>query len=112
MIISKVILDNCLYYHLHAEQTITAAFTDGRDLGILEKELTKFTLEKIVLDYYGILSDKPENLILNFEGIEAIQNNLLPKLSELRKLNQNLILINIKTSLVKELGLENLFNNK
>jgi hypothetical protein len=111
MIISKIILENCLYYHLHAEQTITAAFTDSRDLGILEKEVTKFTFEKIILDYNGIQPDKPTNLILNFEGIEAIQNNLLPKISELRKLNPNLVLINIKSTLIKELGLDNLFNN-
>lgn len=112
MIISKIALENCLYYHLHAEQTITAAFTDGRDLGILEKEVTKFTFEKIILDYNGIQSDKPTNLILNFDGIESIQNNLLPKISELRKLNPNLVLINIKSTLIKELGLDNLFNNK
>lgn len=112
MIISKILLDNSLFYHLHAEQTITAAFTDGRDLGILEKEVTKFTFEKIILDYNRIESNKPTNLILNFDGIEAIQNNLLPKISELRKLNPNLVLINIKSSVIKELGLENLFNNK
>lgn len=112
MIVSQIILENCLYYHLHAEQTITAAFADGRDLGLLEKELTKFTLDKIILDYNAIQSDKPTNLILNFDGIEAIQNNLLPKISELRKLNPNLVLINIKSVLIKELGLDNLFNNE
>ncbi len=111
MIISKIILDDCLYYHLHAEQTITAAFAEGRDLGILENEVTKVTFEKIIKDYNSINSKKPRNLILNFEGVEAIQNNLLPKISEIRKLNPNLVFINIKSSLIKELGLDNLFNN-
>lgn len=111
MIISKIIIDNCLFYHLHAEQTITAAFADGRDFGILEKEVTKITLEKLIENYKEIQSNRPENLVLNFHNIHAIQNNLLPKISELRKINPNLILINVKASIIKELGLSDLFNN-
>ncbi len=112
MIISKIILDNCLYYHLHAEQTITAVFADGRGLGILEIEVTKVTFEKIIDDYKAIKPIKPDNLILNFDSISSIQNNLLPKISELRNLNPNLVLINVKSTIIKELGLDNLFTNK
>lgn len=112
MIISKIILGENLYYHLHAEQTITSAFSMGRDLGILEKEVTKVTFEKIITDY-KVSDTKPiKNLILNFEGIEAIQNNLVSQISELRKLNNNLFLSNIKLKLIEELKLEGLFNNK
>lgn len=105
-------MDDCLFYHLHAEQTITSAFAEIGDLGILEKEVTKQTIDKIIIDYNKRLPAVPKNLVLNFESLEAIQNNLLPILSELRKLNNNLILINVKSQIITELGLLNLFDNE
>lgn len=111
MIISKIKISNCLYYHLHAEQTITSAFVDSGNIGISEQLVNETTLVKIIDDYSSIIVDKPEVLVLNFEFTNAIQNNQISKISELKKLNSNLILINIKKELIKELNLLNLFNN-
>lgn len=65
MIISKISIDNCIYYHLHAEQTVTAAFIDGKNLGILEKSVTDKTFNNIIDDYNSEVVK--ETLVLNFE---------------------------------------------
>lgn len=109
MIISKVILDNCLFYHLHAEQTITAAFSEGRNLGVLERELTLSTLDKVVADINLGDAKNFEALILNFDGIEAIQNNSLSKISNFNKSFKRFILINLHVNVAKDLGIEDLF---
>jgi len=111
MIISKITIDNCLYYHLHAEQTITSAFVDSGNIGISEQLVNETTLIKIIDDYSIYDEDKPEVLVLNFESTNAIQNNQISKISQLKSLNSNLILINVKKSLIKELTLLSLFNN-
>lgn len=111
MIISKIKISNCLYYHLHAEQTITSALVDGGNIGVLEQIINETTLIKIIDDYRKD-TNKPEVLILNFESTNAIQNNQISKISELKDLNTNLILINIKKELIKELNLLSLFNNE
>jgi hypothetical protein len=112
MIISKIKISNCLYYHLHAEQTITSAFVDSGNIGISEQLVNETTLTKIIDDFRKEVEDSPEVLVLNFENTNAIQNNQISKISELKSLNKNLILINVKKELIKELNLLSLFNNK
>ncbi|MCB9261563.1 MAG: hypothetical protein H6607_04245 [Flavobacteriales bacterium] len=112
MIISKIKISNCLYYHLHAEQTITSAFVDNGNIGISEQLVNETTLIKIIEDYSKEVEDKPEVVVLNFENINAIQNNQLSKISDLKSLNTNLVLINVKKELIKELNLLSLFNNE
>lgn len=109
MIISKIIIDNCIYYHLHAEQTITAAFIDGKNLGILEQSVTDKTFNNIIDDYSTEVVK--ETLVLNFEGIADIQNNQLSKIVQLKKISKLLVLINVKSEIIKELTLLDLFNN-
>lgn len=111
MIISKIKISNCLYYHLHAEQTITSAFVDGGNIGVSEQMINETTLVKIINDYRNGI-EKPEVLILNFENTNAIQNNQISKIIELKNLNSNLILINIKKELIKELNLLSLYDNE
>lgn len=112
MIISKVIIDNFIYYHLHAEQIITAAFLDGRHLGILEQSLTDTTFNNIISDYKVTSKGASEVLVLNFDKIVTIQNNQLSKIGELKKLNNNLILINVKKEIIDELKLSSLFKSE
>jgi len=111
MIISKIKISSCLYYHLHAEQTITSAFVDGGNIGVSEQMINETTLVKIINDYRNDI-EKPEVLILNFENTNAIQNNQISKIIELKNLNPNLILINIKKELIKELNLLSLYDNE
>ena len=82
MIISKIKITNCLYYHLHAEQTITSAFVDKGNIGISEQLVNETTLIKIIDDYSKNVVDKPEVLVLNFESTNAIQNNQISKICE------------------------------
>lgn len=110
MIISKISFDNCIYYHLHAEQTITAAFIDGKNLGILEQSVTDKTFNNIIDDYKAEVVK--ETLVLNFEGIIDIQNNQLSKIVQLKRISKLLILINVKSEIIQELTLLDLFNNK
>jgi hypothetical protein len=112
MIISKIVLDNCLYYHLHAEQTITAAFLDGRNMGILEESVTDTTFNNVIEDYKSNKEDNNKVLVINFDGIKAIQNNQLSKIVELKKLNKNLVLINIQKEIINELKLNSLFDSR
>jgi hypothetical protein len=96
---------------LHAEQTITSAFVDGGNIGVSEQLINETTLVKIINDYRNDI-EKPEVLILNFENTNAIQNNQISKIIELKNLNSNLILINIKKELIKELNLLSLYDNE
>jgi hypothetical protein len=107
--ISKISFDNCIYYHLHAEQTITAAFIDGKNLGILEQSVTDKTLNNIIEDYNSEVLK--ETLVLNFEGIADIQNNQLSKIVQLKRISKLLVLINVKSEIIQELTLLDLFDN-
>jgi len=110
MIISKIILEDCLYYHLHAEQTITSTFADGTSLGVQEKEVTLKTIENVI-DDYKVENKRPQFLVLNFDRIVSVQNNLSKKILELLKLNPKLVLINVKSDIIKNLGID-IFNNQ
>src|SRR5690554_716614 len=109
IMISKISFDNCIYYHLHAEQTITAAFIDGKNLGILEQSVTDKTLNNIIEDYNSEVLK--ETLVLNFEGIADIQNNQLSKIVQLKRISKLLVLINVKSEIIQELTLLDLFDN-
>ena len=111
MIISKIKISDYLYYHLHAKQTITSAFVDSGNIGISEQLVNETTLTKIINDYNDV-KDKPDVLVLNFEHTNAVQNNQISKISELKGLNPNLVFINIKKEIITELKLRDLFNNR
>jgi hypothetical protein len=111
MIISHIELNNCVYYHLHAEQAVTAAFTGGTFFSIMDEELSKSTLEKIKYHFHAKYNEQNQFLVLNFDGIKNIQNNLSPVISGFKKYCKELIFINVKSSILNELGLLDLFQD-
>lgn len=110
MIISKIITDSCIYYHLHAEQTVTGAFLDEPGLGILEKEITHTTWDNIIEDCNKHQSLN-HDLVLNFESLERCQNNSIGKIVSVKKLFRNIIFINIKNTIIESLDVS-LYDNK
>lgn len=111
MIISKIIKDSCVYYSLHAEQSVTATFIeDTVGNGIFEEILTINTLDRVCEDF-----EKNErgafNLVLDCSNLKSCQNNLKKRIIQLIKsIPKVLILINVRVEIIEKLEVD-IFRN-
>lgn len=101
MIISKIEKGDFIYYNLHAEQTITGAYFMGSCCsGVIDKNLTKSTLERI---YEDMKSHLDKIIVLDFNRLEALENNLKVEFFNISKGCKSLIFKNIKENFLKKI---------
>lgn len=102
MIISKIKVGNIIYYNLHAEQTVTDVYYSGSNIGINNEQLSKNTLERVATDFKQ--NNNKYDLILDFDNLNTIQNNLLPTLIEIKKSAKLFAFLNIQKRIIEKLG--------
>lgn len=116
MIISRIQIEDFIYYNLHAEQTVSSTYF-GAELGIYVSELFDSTLYRINVDLDNFQDLNNQILYLDFEGIEYAGKNLIDELSAINDKVKHLIFINLKLKVLEQLCLseellENPLNDK
>lgn len=102
MIISRIDIDEGVYYNLHAEEVVTSNFLADDNSGVYVDRLQIRTINRVFDD---IKSHEKKNIILDFSKIVACQPNLRDRLIQLKKDGYLMLFINLLESLCEELQL-------
>ncbi len=112
MIVSQIKDGNYLYFSLHAEEVFTSNYIKDNDEGIFVGSLQYETICRLLAHLQKEHDPEIKYIILDFRHIVHIQNNILEKIIEIRRLDYKLIFKNIIADLIKALSLEAIDNPK
>lgn len=111
MIISTIKTADFIYFNLHAEEVITANFIADDNIGIFGDRLQIVTINRVI-EFLKSEKSKVENIIFDFNHLNACQPNLNKIIFSLKVEGYHILFLNLKNILCEELALSAIANPK